>query len=70
MPVRDENMRLLAKIPRSLGRLYVLDATIARPVCLAARGAEDAYARLGHVNFTVLGKMAREELVRGLPLLS
>jgi hypothetical protein len=51
----------------------VLDATIARPVCLAAQGAEDAWvwhARLGHVNFTALRKMAREELVRGLPLLS
>jgi len=73
MRVRDEEMRLLAKIPRSPGRLYVLDVTIARPVCLAARGADDAWvwhARFGHVNFTALRKMARDELVRGLPLLS
>jgi transposase InsO family protein len=41
-------------------------------VCLAARGNDDAWiwhARFGHVNFTALRKMAREELVRGLPLL-
>lgn len=73
MNVRDEEMRLLARISRSPGGLYVLDTTIARSMCLAARGAEDAWvwhARLGHVNFTALRKMAQEELVRGLPLLS
>jgi hypothetical protein len=61
MAIRDEEIWLLAKIPHSPGRLYVLDATIARPVCLAARGAEDVWvwhARLGHVNFTALHKMA------------
>ncbi|WVZ61704.1 hypothetical protein U9M48_011534 [Paspalum notatum var. saurae] len=36
MRVRDEQRRLLAKIRRGPGRLYVLDLTIARPVCLAA----------------------------------
>ena len=73
MRVHDEEMRLLAKIPRSPSRVYVLDVTIAQPVCLAARGNDDAWvwhARFGHVNFTVLRKMARDELVRGLPLLN
>ena len=62
MLVRDEEMRLLARIPCGPGRLYVLDATIARPVCLAARDVEDAWvwhARFGHVNFATLRKMAR-----------
>ena len=73
MRIRDEERRLLAKIPRSPGRLYVLDVTIARPVCLAARTDDDAWtwhSRFGHIHFAVLRKMAREELVRGLPLLN
>jgi hypothetical protein len=73
MRVHDEHMRLLAKIHRSPGRLYVLDIDIARPVCLSAVTGEDAWrwhARFGHINFGALRKMAREGLVRGLPLLS
>ena len=73
MRIRDEDRRLLVRIPRGPGRLYVLDATIARPVCLAARSDEDAWiwhARFGHINFAALRMMAREGLVRGLPLLS
>lgn len=71
MRIRDEEMRLLAKIRRSPGRLYVLDITLARPVCLTARAGDDAWrwhARFGHANFTALRKMGREQLVRGLPL--
>ena len=73
MRIWDEERRLLAKIARSPGRLYVLDVTIARPVCLAARTDDDAWtwhARFGHIHFAALRKMAREELVRGLPLLN
>ena len=73
MRIRDEERRLLAKIPRSPGRSYVLNVNIARPVCLAAR-ADDAawtwHARFSHANFTALRKMARQELVRGMPLLT
>ena len=43
MRVRDEERRLLAKIHRNPGRLYVLDVNIAQPVCLAARGEEEAW---------------------------
>jgi len=70
MRVRDEDRRLLAKIPRSPGWLYNLDVTIARPVCLAARTDDDAWRwhqRFGHIHFAALRKMGREELVRGLP---
>ena len=51
-------------------RLYVLDLDVAPPVCLAARGKEEAWrwhARMGHVNMNALRKLAREEMVRGLP---
>ncbi|WVZ61915.1 hypothetical protein U9M48_011722 [Paspalum notatum var. saurae] len=70
MEIREPGGRLLATIPRAGNRLYVLDVNVARPVCLAARGEESAWrwhARLGHINMPALRKMAREEMVRGLP---
>jgi transposase InsO family protein len=73
MRVWDEQQRLLARITRSPGRLYVLEANLARHVCMTASAGEDAWrwhARYGHINFAALCKMGREELVRGLPLLS
>ena len=73
MRVRDEERRLLAKIHRNLGRLYVLDVNIAQPVCLAARGEEEAWvwhARFGHLHFAALCKMGRDGLVQGMPLLT
>lgn len=72
MRIRDEEMRLIAKIRRSPGRLYKLDVTLGRPVCLTARVGDDAWrwhVRFGHANFTALRKMGREQLVRGMPLL-
>jgi hypothetical protein len=68
--IREQSRRLLARVPRRPDRLYVLDLDVARPVCLAARGKEEAWrwhARMGHVNMSVLRKLAREEMVRGLP---
>ena len=73
MRVRDEQRRLLAKIYRGPGRLYMLHLTIAGPVCLVAHTKEDAWrwhARFGHTNFAALRKMGREGLVRGLPVMS
>ncbi|CAA6674154.1 unnamed protein product [Spirodela intermedia] len=55
------------KVHQPGGRLL---AKLVRPVCLEARGVEEAWkwhARLGHVNMAALRKMAREELMRGLP---
>jgi len=45
---------------------------MAQPVCLAMRWRDDEVAwrwheRFGHVNMAALRKLAREELVRGLP---
>jgi hypothetical protein len=70
MWVRDEERRLLAKINRNAGRLYVLDVNIAQPVCLAARGEEEAWiwhARFGHLHFAALRKMGHDNLVKGMP---
>jgi hypothetical protein len=71
MVVRDENQKLLARISHSLGR-YMLDQNTAHTVCLAICAEEDAWrwhSRFGHVNFTTLKKMAKAELVHGLPTL-
>lgn len=73
MRIRDEERRLVAKVHRNPGRLYVLDVTIAQPVCLLAHGEEEAWvwhACFGHINFAALLKMGREGLVRGMPLLT
>lgn len=73
MRIWDEQRRLLARIHRNPGRLYVLDVELARPVCLTARIGDEAWkwhARFGHINFTALRKMGREQLVRGLPAVS
>jgi hypothetical protein len=70
MLLRDEDQRLLARVPRNTGRLYKLELKIARPVCLAVCTSEDAWrwhANFGHVNFTSLRKMAAGGLVCGLP---
>jgi hypothetical protein len=73
MRIHDKQMQLLTKVYRSTWRLYVLDITMAWPVCLVACGGEDAWrwhARFTHINFVALCKMGREDLVHGLPILS
>jgi hypothetical protein len=48
----------------------VLEAEIAIPVCLAMRVSESTWlwhARFGHLNFPALRKLARDDMVRGLP---
>jgi hypothetical protein len=42
LSLRDEEQRLLARIHRSLGRLYKLQLQIARPVCLTAHTFENS----------------------------
>lgn len=43
MCIRDEEMCLLARVPRSVGRLYVLDINLACPMCLAAHTDKDTW---------------------------
>jgi hypothetical protein len=68
--IREQSRKLLARVSRRPDLLYVLELEVTRPVCLAARGKEESWrwhSRMGHVNMNALRKMAREELVRGLP---
>jgi hypothetical protein len=41
--MRDGTMRMVAKIDRGPGRLYVQDVEVAWPVCLAVVMGEDAW---------------------------
>ena len=71
LQLRDPGGRLLARVQRNHGRLYVLSLSVARPVCLAVHGGEDAWlwhARYGHIGFQALRLLAREDRVRGLPV--
>jgi hypothetical protein len=73
MSIRDENDVLLARVKRSPGRLYRLQLRTTNPVCLSAQVGDDAWrwhSRFGHVNFNSLKKMASEEMVKGLPMMS
>jgi hypothetical protein len=54
MCIKDEERRVLAKIPRTPNQLYVLYANIVQPVCYLARVEEGSWrwhAQLGHLNF-------------------
>ena len=62
-------------MPRAANWLYLLHLKMAQPVCLAMRGRDDEvewrwHERFGHINMVAPRKLAREELVRGLPLLN
>ena len=70
LTIRNDRGQLLVKVPRSTNRLYKLVFTPVHPVCLAVGAISDAWrwhARLGHLHFDGLEKMAKKELVRGLP---
>ena len=72
MKVHEPSEQFLAKVMRGQNRLYLLHAKLVQPVCLVTQEAEEAWkwhARLGHVNMAAPQKMAREDLVRGLPAL-
>jgi hypothetical protein len=68
--IRDLECRLLAKVFHSANQLYILEVELARPVCLAAKTTDNAWlwhARFGHLNFPGMRKLAKEDMVRGLP---
>lgn len=68
--IRDEQQRLLARVKRSANRLYTLRVRIARPLCLAVRCDATLWIwheRFGHLHFDALRKLARQEMVIGLP---
>lgn len=70
MQIKEPGGRLLAKVMHAGTWLYVLNIKLALSFCLVRRDDKEAWrwhARLGHVNMAALRKLAREELVPGLP---
>ena len=70
LTIRDENGRLLTRIKRSSGRLYLLKLYTLEN-CLQV--SEDAtwkwHQRYGHLNFDYLISLSSENMVRGLPMM-
>jgi hypothetical protein len=63
---------LLVKVKREVNHLYLLHLKFMQPTCLAMRGRSDEvvwrwHEHFRHVNMAALRKLAREELVHGLP---
>nr|XP_051190531.1 uncharacterized protein LOC127303863 [Lolium perenne] len=72
MTVRDRKQRIVARVPRARSRLYIIRLELVKPVCLAAHSTEDAWrwhARFGHLHFDGFARLARQNMVRGLPLI-
>jgi hypothetical protein len=70
MWVHDESHRLLAKVQCSSNWLYVLTMEVTQPVNLMAKGVDNAWlwhAWFRHLNFWALRRLAREDMVKGLP---
>jgi hypothetical protein len=67
--IRDDKGRLVSQVQRSTNRLYLLRVKIARPLCLAARGSNDAWLwheRYGHLHFDALKKLEQRGMVQGI----
>jgi transposase InsO family protein len=72
MKIWEPGDMLLAKVKREVNRLFLLHLKFTQPTCLAVRGCGDEVAwrwheRFKHVNMVALQKLAREELMHGLP---
>uniref|UniRef100_A0A251VAV7 Putative zinc finger, CCHC-type n=1 Tax=Helianthus annuus TaxID=4232 RepID=A0A251VAV7_HELAN len=70
LKISDEEGKLIMKVQRSTNRLYKIVLHTSKPVCLLTNLDDEGWvwhARLGHVNFTTLGSLVRDELVEGVP---
>jgi hypothetical protein len=70
--IREQSQKMLARVLRRPDWLYLLELDVARLMCLTARGKEEAWqwrSRMGYVNMKAMWDMAREELLRGLPMI-
>lgn len=71
LSLRDPAGRLLARVQRNKGRLYVLHLSLARPACLMASGNDPAWlwhGRYGHLNFRSLRELERSDMATSIPL--
>ena len=55
--IRDTICRLLVKVSKGSSRIYILNAKVVQPLCLAARCDDDVWRwheGFGHLNFEAL----------------
>ncbi|XP_066323511.1 uncharacterized protein [Miscanthus floridulus] len=60
--IRDREQQLLAKVKRSLNRLYLLNLKVKQPVSLVTRHTEEPWlwhARFGHFSFDALDRLEK-----------
>jgi hypothetical protein len=60
-------------VKRSDSRLYLLTVELSMAECLVSRREAEAWRwheRLGHLNFPAMKKLAREDLIRGIPMIA
>jgi hypothetical protein len=72
LTIREPEGKLLARVKRTMSRLYLLLVKLSIKRCLLTKEEAEAWRwheRLGHINFQAIKMMAKEELVRGLPVL-
>jgi transposase InsO family protein len=72
MTIWDKSRKVLARVPRTRNRMYILKIQPAEPVCLLSHADEDAWLwhmRFGHINFRSLRELATDELVDGMPMI-
>lgn len=72
MTVWDRQRNVLARVPRTGNRMYVLNIQPSEPVYLLAHAKEEAWLwhmRYEHVNFCSLHALAAERMVEGMPQL-
>jgi hypothetical protein len=72
MKIQEPGGVLLAKLKREVNCLYLLHLKFTQSTCLVVRGRGDEVAwrwheRFRHVNMVALRKLARLELVHGIP---
>jgi transposase InsO family protein len=66
----DRQRNVLARVPRTRNRMYILKIEQTEPVCLLGHAQEDAWiwhVRYGHINFRCLHNLAANSMVEGLP---
>jgi hypothetical protein len=70
LAIREPGGKLLARVDRMANQLYLLTVKLSTEECLMAHEGGEAWCwheRLGHISFMAMKKMAKEELVWGLP---
>ena len=70
MTVHDPAQRILARVRRSVTRLYTGMLTIDTPVCLMTKVDDETWkwhARMGHLHFRAPRAMSAKGMVRGMP---